>query len=121
MEPSLNVLGGVLQLCCSAPLTGFYRDGKCNTSDEDLGRHTVCCLMSDEFLKFSKSCGNDLTTPVPEFGFEGLKEGDLWCLCAQRWKEAYEAGVAPHIVLAATHQRTLDCISLDILRKFSLD
>jgi hypothetical protein len=119
--PSKNVLGETLAECCSKPLTGFYRDGACNTGPEDGGVHTVCASMTAEFLAFSKSAGNDLSTPMPQFGFEGLKPGDCWCLCAARWKEAFDADRAPRIRLQATHEATLDIVPLDTLKKFALD
>ena len=119
--PSRNVLGEPLKECCAKPLTGFYRDGACNTGPEDVGVHTVCALMSADFLAFSKAAGNDLSTPVPQFGFEGLKPGDCWCLCAARWKEAFDADKAPRIRLAATHEATLEIVPLDTLKKYALD
>jgi uncharacterized protein (DUF2237 family) len=112
-----NVLGGELQACSTEPLTGFYRDGCCNTGAEDLGVHTVCACMTEEFLIFSKAQGNDLSTPQPHVGFAGLQPGDQWCLCASRWSEAKSAGVAPPVVLEATHAATLEWVSLDELRK----
>ncbi len=105
--PSRNVLGGPLESCSREPLTGFYRNGCCDTGVEDLGSHTVCVVLTAEFLAFSKTRGNDLSTPRPEFRFAGLKPGDRWCLCASRWREAYEAGAAPKVVLAATHREAL--------------
>ena len=116
-SPSVNVLGGVLQSCSTQPVTGFYRDGCCNTGAEDIGLHTVCVVTSVEFLAFSKSQGNDLSTPMPQYGFAGLAPGDRWCLCASRWKEALDAGVAPQVVLEATHAATLRVVSLDKLKK----
>ena len=116
-----NVLGGVLQDCSLRPLTGFYRDGCCQTGPDDLGVHTVCTLMTAEFLQFSVARGNDLVTPAPAFGFPGLKPGDRWCLCAARWKEALDAGVAPRVVLGATHERTLEIVSLDDLKRHAID
>ena len=113
--PSRNVLGGPLSPCGSAPLTGFFRDGCCNTGEEDTGSHTVCALLTDEFLSFSFACGNDLMTPRPEFGFEGLKPGDRWCVCAARWKEALDAGVPCPVILEATHERALEVVSLQDL------
>lgn len=110
-----NVLGEPLQLCCNDPKTGFYRDGFCHTGPDDAGVHVVCAHMTDEFLEFTKAQGNDLSSPVPAFGFPGLKAGDRWCLCASRWKEALEAGVAPPIVLEATHEKALTIVSLDQL------
>jgi uncharacterized protein (DUF2237 family) len=116
-----NVLGERLDECCSKPLTGFYRDGSCNTGPEDFGVHTVCTRVDADFLAFSKAAGNDLSTPVPQFGFDGLKPGDCWCLCAARWKEAFDAGQAPRIRLAATHEATLEIVPLDTLKKYALD
>ena len=103
-EFARNVLGEKLQSCSERPVTGFFRDGCCNTSPEDAGVHTVCAVMTAEFLEFSKARGNDLSTPVPEFGFPGLQPGDRWCLCAPRWREALDAGCAPRVVLGATHE-----------------
>jgi hypothetical protein len=111
-----NVLGDPLMPCALDPLTGFYRDGCCNTGPEDLGHHVVCAEMTGEFLEFSRSVGNDLSTPMPMYGFEGLQAGDRWCLCAPRWQEAYEAGHAPPVVLASTHEAALEYCSLDALR-----
>lgn len=116
-----NVLGGKLENCCTSPMTGYYRDGKCNTGGGDFGAHTVCSQLTEEFLHFTKSNGNDLSTPVPEFNFLGLKPGDCWCLCASRWKEAMDAGVAPPVVLAATHALTLEYVSLDELKQHAAD
>ena len=114
-EPSVNVRGGELASCSDEPLTGFFRDGCCNTSDEDAGSHTVCAVLTEAFLDFSRSRGNDLTTPNPAFGFRGLKAGDRWCLCASRWLEAYQAGCAPRVVLDATHRRALEIVPLAAL------
>lgn len=111
-----NVLGDELESCSTDPLTGFYRDGCCNTGGEDAGVHVVCAEMTDAFLEFSASVGNDLSTPNPGFGFKGLRAGDRWCLCASRWVEAFEAGAAPRVVLAATHMAMLEFASLDELR-----
>ena len=116
-----NVLGGPLQSCSTEPLTGFFRDGCCNTSAQDFGVHTVCSQVTEQFLSYSKAQGNDLSTPRPEFGFDGLKPGDRWCLCAPRWKEAYEDGMAPKVVLEATHIRTLDYVDLEILRAHAVE
>ena len=116
-----NVLGGTLANCSKQPLTGFFRDGCCNTSDEDHGSHTVCAVMTDEFLEFSVAQGNDLVTPMPMFNFPGLKAGDKWCLCAARWLEAFEAGAAPKISLAATHEAALDIVPLEALIKHAVD
>lgn len=120
-EHARNVLGDRLQSCSEAPVTGFYRDGCCNTGPEDVGLHTVCALMTEEFLEFSRARGNDLSTPMPEVGFPGLKPGDRWCLCAARWKEALDAGMAPRIVLTATHEATLEVASLADLKKYAID
>lgn len=117
----LNVLGGPLLACSYSPLTGFFRTGCCETSADDFGRHVICVKVTDAFLSFSRSRGNDLSTPRPEYRFSGLTPGDRWCLCALRWREAYEAGVAPPVVLAATHSAALEVVSLDILRKYALD
>lgn len=111
-----NVLGGVLQSCCTDPMTGFYRDGYCQTGVDDLGSHTVCVRVTDDFLTFSKSRGNDLSTPRPEFNFPGLKDGDKWCLCATRWRDALEAGVAPEVFLEACHEASLRYVSLEDLK-----
>lgn len=110
-----NVFGEPLFPCGTDPMTGFYRDGCCETGKEDRGSHTVCAVLTREFLLFSKSRGNDLTTPIPLFDFPGLKEGDHWCLCAAKWMEAYQAGVAPRVILEATHEKTLEFISLQDL------
>ena len=118
-EPSKNVLGGRLKTCSNNPKTGFFRDGCCNTSAEDRGLHLVCAVMTDDFLAFSKSMGNDLSTPLPDYGFPGLKEGDKWCLCAMRWVEAYQAGKAPKLVLEATHEVMLRLVPLSLLEEFS--
>ena len=120
-RPSRNVLGGPLVTCSAKPLTGFFRDGCCNTGPTDRGSHTVCVVMTAEFLSFSKRAGNDLSTPMPDFGFPGLKPGDRWCLCAPRWQEAFEAGQAPKVVLAATHEGALEYASLNDLKKFAVD
>lgn len=116
-----NVLGTELQPCSTDPLTGFYRNGCCDTGTEDMGVHTVCVVVSAEFLEFSASVGNDLGTPHPEFGFAGLHPGDQWCLCASRWTEAFEAGVAPHVVMEATHARTLEWADLADLRAHAVE
>ena len=112
---SLNVFGQPLELCCDNPKTGFYRDGFCNTGSIDLGTHVVCAEMTKEFLDYTKSKGNDLSTPNPIYDFPGLKPGDCWCLCALRWKEAYEAGVAPKVKLEATHDKALEYLTIDQL------
>jgi len=121
IKKATNVLGTALESCCTEPMTGYYRDGFCNTDYNDRGSHTVCAIMTDEFLNFSKSNGNDLSTPRLEFGFSGLKSGDQWCLCAARFLEAYEAGFAPRVSLLATHKRALEIVPLDILREFALE
>ncbi len=121
MEAKLNVLGEPLASCSEEPMTGFFRDGCCNTSPEDLGRHVVCCRVTADFLEFSKSRGNDLSTPMPEFGFPGLKPGDQWCLCAARWQEALDAGKAPKVVIQATHAAALKIVNLADLKKHALD
>jgi uncharacterized protein (DUF2237 family) len=116
-----NVLGGALQDCSHDPLTGFFRDGCCHTGPQDVGRHLVCARVTEEFLAFSLARGNDLVTPRPEFGFPGLKPGDQWCLCALRWKEAYEAGCAPPVRLDATHENALQFLELAALTAHALD
>ncbi|MFT5134826.1 MAG: hypothetical protein ACI9SC_003308 [Gammaproteobacteria bacterium] len=121
MDESINVLGEKLLMCGDDPITGFYRDGKCNTCNEDTGSHTVCIEASREFLEFSRFRGNDLTTPIPEFEFKGLIPGDSWCLCAARWLEAYENDMAPRIHLTKTHIRALDIVPIEILKKFAVD
>lgn len=115
-EPT-NVLGGRLECCCRDPLTGFYRDGYCRTGADDRGLHTVCAVMTDDFLEFSFARGNDLSTPVPEFGFPGLVAGDRWCLCVTRWMEAFDVGCAPPVVLAATHISALEFVALEDLQE----
>jgi uncharacterized protein (DUF2237 family) len=119
-EPSVNVLGGVLEPCSTDPVTGFFRNGCCDTGPMDRGVHTVCATMTAEFLALSKYLGNDLSTPRPEFGFAGLKPGDQWCLCAARFLQAHEEGAAPMVRLDATHQATLDIVPLDILELYAL-
>ncbi len=121
VEQALNVLGQPLAPCSLDPLTSFYRDGCCNTDYEDTGIHTVCVRVTAQFLAFSRRVGNDLSTPMPQYGFPGLKPGDQWCLCAGRWKEALDAGVAPPVVLAATHEETLAIVALEDLRRHALD
>ncbi len=116
-----NVLGGMLIPCSVTPMTGFYRDGCCNTGVEDAGSHTVCAVMTASFLTFSKNTGNDLSTPHPEFGFPGLVEGDNWCLCAARWEQARRADAAPHVRLAATNQAALSICALEHLKAHALD
>lgn len=116
-----NVLGGRLDPCGIDPLTGFYRDGCCNTGPDDLGSHTVCAVVTAEFLAHQQLTGNDLITARPEYGFPGLKPGDSWCVSASRWLEAYDAGVAPPVVLAATHERATDIVPLEALREHAVD
>lgn len=121
MAKAKNVLGTELQVCSRRPLTGFYRDGCCNTGKGDAGMHTVCAQVTDEFLEFSRSRGNDLITPNPLFNFPGLKAGDQWCLCVQRWTEALEAGAAPPVVLEATHISTLEFVDLEQLQQHAVE
>jgi uncharacterized protein (DUF2237 family) len=121
MSESVNVLGEKLETCGKDPITGFYRDGCCNVGPDDFGLHAVCAVVTAEFLEFSKAQGNDLSTPRPEFGFEGLKPGDSWCLCAARWQEAFEAGSAPRVRLRATHQAALEKCALDDLKAHGAD
>lgn len=116
MDPSLNVLGEALQPCSQNPLTGFFRNGCCDTSDQDAGSHTVCAVMTAEFLAYSKYVGNDLSTPRPEFHFPGLKPGDRWCLCAGRFLQAHAEGCAPEVKLAATHRKALEIVPLAVLK-----
>jgi uncharacterized protein len=112
-----NVLGGVLQTCCTDPLTGFYRDGKCNTGPDDIGKHTICVIVSDEFLQHQRSIGNDLVTPRPEFGFSGLKAGNGWCVCLDLWKKSFDAGIIVPVRLEATHEKVLETVPLEVLIK----
>ncbi|MDJ1174747.1 DUF2237 family protein [Roseofilum capinflatum] len=116
-----NVFGEPLQPCCTDPMTGYYRTGYCETGPGDFGLHVVCAKVTDEFLEYTRKQGNDLSTPVPIYGFPGLKSGDRWCLCASRWKEALEAGVAPPVVLSATHLNTLAVIPLELLKEYAVD
>lgn len=118
--PSLNVLGQTLAPCSTKPVTGFFRDGCCNTGPADQGVHTVCAVMTDEFLAMSKYLGNDLSTPRPEYGFAGLKPGDRWCLCASRFLQAHDEGAAPLVHIAATHARTLEIVTLEILQQYAV-
>jgi len=118
---SRNVFGEPLLTCATSPMTGFYRDGCCNTGVEDIGSHTVCIVATAEFLAFSKSRGNDLSTPLPDYGFPGLKPGDRWCLCAPRWQEAFAAGAAPRVVLRATHEGALESCALADLKSLAID
>jgi len=119
--PSRNVMGGTLEACSLSPMTGFFRNGCCDTSREDVGSHTVCVVMTREFLAFSKQAGNDLSTPMLEYGFPGLKPGDRWCLCAPRWQEALDANSAPRVVLRATHEGALQYCELEDLKKYAID
>ncbi len=121
MAEQRNVLGGPLASCSVRPMTGFFRTGCCETGPEDSGSHTVCAHLTAEFLAFSKEAGNDLSTPVPEYGFPGLRPGDRWCLCAARWQEALDAGVAPPVVLAATHEEALEVLSLEDLKAHAVE
>lgn len=116
-DPSINVLGNALAHCSTDPVTGFFRDGHCNTCAEDQGSHTVCAVMTAEFLAYSKYVGNDLSTPRPDFGFDGLKAGDQWCLCAARFLQAHDEGCAPKVNLTATHQRALEIVPLEVLQQ----
>jgi len=120
-DPEINVLGDRLQPCSTDPVTGFFRDGHCNTCDADAGSHTVCAVMTAAFLAYSKYVGNDLSTPRPDFGFAGLKPGDSWCLCASRFLQAYDEGCAPKVHLASTHGRALEIVPLRILREQATD
>ena len=121
IDESLNVLGARLAPCSTDPMTGYFRNGCCDTNDSDRGSHTVCAVMTADFLSFSKARGNDLSTPRPEYGFPGLKPGDRWCLCAARWMEAYEAGMAPKVRLVSTHRRALEVCPMEALRAHALD
>ena len=121
MEEQRNVFGEPLQSCSDRPLTGFYRTGCCETGPDDRGLHTVCIQVTAEFLAYSKARGNDLSTPQPDFGFPGLKPGDRWCLCAARWREAFEAGKAPRVILGATHEATLEVVELGDLKRYAID
>jgi uncharacterized protein (DUF2237 family) len=116
-----NVLGGSLVPCSTEPLTGFFRDGCCNTGPDDVGLHVVCARVTRAFLEFARKQGNDLVTPAPHYGFPGLKPGDRWCVCAGTWRQAYEAGLAPPVVLAATHEETLAVVPLDLLKQLAVD
>lgn len=121
VQEDKNVLGEELEMCCISPMTGFFRDGTCRTGPNDLGVHVVCAEMTEEFLNFSKSVGNDLTKPSSDMDFPGLKPGDRWCLCVMRWKEAFDAGVAPPVILSSTHISALDYVSLEDLKKHAID
>lgn len=120
-DESINVFGEPLDMCGDQPMTGYYRDSYCNTCNEDLGSHTVCAEITQLFLDYSKAKGNDLSTPAPQYGFAGLKEGDAWCLCAARWLEAYESGAAPLVFLQRTHKRALEIIPFDTLKQFAVE
>ena len=120
-EGARNVLGEELLSCSTQPMTGFFRNGCCETGPHDMGMHTVCVVLNAEFLAFSKSVGNDLSTPMPEYAFPGLKPGDRWCLCAPRWKEALDAGMAPRVVLESTHEETLAIVSLGVLKDYAVE
>ena len=121
IDASVNVLGEALDPCSTDPMTGFFRNGCCDTSEADQGSHTVCVVMTAEFLAYSKAVGNDLSTPRPEFGFEGLQPGDQWCLCAARFLQAYQAGRAPRVKLTATHKRALEIVPMEYLREYALE
>jgi len=121
MDKSINVFDEPLLTCGDRPVTGFFRDSKCNTCKEDVGSHTVCIEASKEFLEFSRFKGNDLSTPMPEYGFDGLKPGDSWCLCAARWLEAYKDNMAPRVFLTKTHKRALEIVPFELLKKFAVD
>ena len=115
-----NVLGTPLQLCCSNPVTGYFRDGYCKTDATDTGTHTVCAIVTKEFLEYSAARGNDLMTPIPHWNFPGLKPGDKWCLCVSRWKQAEKAGKAPRVILEATHEKSLQYVSLEVLQQYAI-
>lgn len=121
MDESINVLGEPLQECSTRPLTGFFRDGSCNTCEEDVGSHTVCIEASEAFLQYSRFKGNDLSTPIPEYGFDGVKPGDGWCLCADRWLQAYEDNMAPRVFLMRTHKRALEVVPFELLKEYAAD
>ena len=121
MPSQLNVYGEPIAECCTRPMTGFYRNGSCDTGAEDVGVHSVCVKVTAEFLEYSSSRGNDLSTPMPAYGFPGLKPGDCWCLCAERWKEALADGMAPPVKLAGTHAKTLEIVPLEALKAYALD
>jgi uncharacterized protein (DUF2237 family) len=121
IDDQRNVFGEIIDTCSNRPMTGFYRTGCCHTGEDDVGLHTVCVEVTAEFLAFSKLRGNDLSSPLPEFGFPGLDAGDRWCLCAQRWKEAFDAGMAPRVILRATHEATLEVVALADLKRYAID
>ena len=120
-EEVINIFGDKIEACCHDPVTGYFRDGFCNTDEHDFGSHVVCAEITEDFLIFSKAMGNDLSTPRPEFNFPGLKEGDRWCLCALRWKEAYDAGVAPRVYLESCHLYALSYVTKDQLEEFAVN
>jgi uncharacterized protein (DUF2237 family) len=120
-KPTLNVLGNPLETCSCAPMTGYFRDGYCNTTSDDYGTHVVCAVVTEEFLKYSLSKGNDLITPIPQWQFQGLKPGDKWCLCVSRWKEAERANAAPLVDLNATHALALDYVTLELLKVYAVN
>jgi uncharacterized protein (DUF2237 family) len=120
-KPSRNVLGQPLESCSVNPMTGFFRNGCCDTAAEDVGSHTVCIVATDAFLAFSKARGNDLSTPIPDYGFPGVQTGDSWCLCAPRWQEAHEAGAAPRVKLKSTHEGALAFCTLEDLKRYAID
>lgn len=121
MEPPVNVFGEPLESCSENPLTGFYRDGCCNTGEDDAGSHTVCIAATREFLEYSRFRGNDLSTPIPSLRFPGVQPGDRWCLCAARWLEAHRHGMAPRVYLRGTHRRALEIVPLELLRRYAVD
>jgi uncharacterized protein (DUF2237 family) len=121
IDDQRNVFGEIIDTCSNRPMTGFYRTGCCHTGEDEVGLHTVCVEVTAEFLAFSKLRGNDLSSPLPEFGFPGLDAGDRWCLCAQRWKEAFDAGMAPRVILRATHEATLEVVALADLKRYAID
>lgn len=121
IDEAVNVFGELLEPCGTRPMTGFFRDGCCNTNDDDTGSHTICIEATREFLEFSRFRGNDLSTPVPEFDFPGLQPGDRWCLCAARWLEAHQLGMAPRVYLRSTHRRALEIVPLELLRRHAVD
>jgi len=120
-DKQMNVLGETLEICGTSPLTGYFRDGLCNSDKDDIGSHTVCAQVTKDFLEFSKSTGNDLSSPNIDLGFDGLKDGDTWCLCASKWLEAFQQGVAPRIKLKSTNIKALEVIDLDTLKEYSID
>lgn len=121
MASESNILGGQLEACGHEPLTGFYRDGCCRTGPGDIGRHTICAVVSAEFLEFQRTIGNDLSTPIPQYGFPGLEPGDRWCVTAHNWLRAHEHGVGTFVVLAATHESTLEIVPLEVLEQYAVD